>query len=108
MPTFVQEESKLTDRYQTTIPSGVRKQLRLGKGDRIRYRIDAEGRVYIEGAREEAEDPALGAFLDFLESDIRRHPERLLALDGALYERMKNLVGHADVDLDQPLSEEDE
>ncbi|MEO1293927.1 MAG: type II toxin-antitoxin system PrlF family antitoxin, partial [Pseudomonadota bacterium] len=32
MTALAQEVSKLTDRYQTTVPAGVRKQLKLGKG----------------------------------------------------------------------------
>lgn len=105
----VQETSKLTDRYQTTVPSGVRKQLNLGKGDRIRYCTDPDGRVYIEPMREEAPgDPALGAFLDFLEADIRTHPERLEAVGGALHPRLASLVADVEVDLDEPLSPDDE
>jgi len=99
--------SKLTDRYQTTVPSSVRKHLRLGKGDQIRYRTEPGGRVYIEAAREVA-DPALGAFLDFIEADIREHPERLEAFDGALHERLKALVSGVNIDLDAALSANDE
>lgn len=108
MSAFVEEESKLTERYQTTVPSGVRKQLRIGKGDRIRYRVEASGRVYIEAVREGDGDPALGAFLDFVEADIKAHPERLRAFGGALHDRLQALVGHVEVDLDAPLSEDDE
>jgi antitoxin PrlF len=85
MTALAQDVSKLTDRYQTTVPSGVRKQLKLGKGD-----------------------PALGAFLDFMEADIKAHPERLRAFDGALHDRLKTLVGDVDVDLDEALSPDDE
>ena len=35
MSAIAQEVSKLADRYQTTIPSGVRRQLRLEKGIRF-------------------------------------------------------------------------
>ncbi|CTQ51294.1 type II toxin-antitoxin system PrlF family antitoxin [Jannaschia donghaensis] len=108
MTTLVQDVSKLTDRYQTTVPSGVRKQLKLGKGDKIRYCTEPSGRVYIERMRAEEADPALGAFLDFVEADIKAHPEHLRAFDGALHDRLKALVGDADVDLDEPLSLEDE
>lgn len=104
----VQETSKLTDRYQTTIPSGVRKRLRLRKGDRIRYCTEQDGRVYVEPVRDEDADPALGAFLDLLEADIRTHPERLSAFDGALHDRLEALVGDVDVDLDGVLSVDDE
>jgi len=103
-----QDVSKLTDRYQTTVPSGVRKQLKLSKGDQIRYCTEPSGRVYIEPVRAEEGDPALGAFLDFVEADVKAHPERLRAFDGALHDRLKALVGDVDVDLDEPLSPDDE
>jgi antitoxin PrlF len=108
MTSPAQDVSKLTDRYQTTIPSGVRKRLNLGKGDRIRYVTEPSGRVYIEPVRAGESDPALGAFLDFLEADVRAHPERLRAFDGALHDRLEALVGAVDVDLDEPLSPDDE
>ena len=100
--------STLTDRYQTTVPSGVRKQLKLGKGDRIGYFTEPNGRVYIEPVRDAQGDPAIGAFLDFLQADITSHPERLQAFDGALHARLKALVGDMDVDLDAALSPDDE
>jgi antitoxin PrlF len=107
MVALAQDVSKLTDRYQTTVPSGVRKHLQLGKGDQIRYCTEPSGRVYIEAVLETA-DPALGAFLDLLEADIQAHPERLKAFDGALYDRLKALVGDLEVDLDATLSADDE
>ncbi|MEH6726855.1 MAG: type II toxin-antitoxin system PrlF family antitoxin [Hyphomicrobiales bacterium] len=104
----VHEVSKLTDRYQTTVPSGVRKLLKLRKGDQLCYRLDADGRIYLEAADRLDDDPALGAFLNLLETDIAAHPERLTAFDGGLRERMQALVGGTDVDLDAALSPEDE
>lgn len=103
-----QEVSTLTDRYQTTVPSAVRKQLKLVKGDRIAYVIEPNGRVYIEPLRDAEADPALGAFLDFIEADIVKHPERLKAFDGALHARLEALVGDVEVDLDAALSPDDE
>jgi len=108
MTALAQEVSKLTDRYQTTVPSGVRKHLKLGKGDQIRYYTEPNGRVYIEPLRDADGDPALGAFLDFIEADIKVHPERLQGFDGALYARLKALVGDVEVDLDAALSADDE
>ena len=35
MAAISEEFSKITSRYQTTVPSGVRKQLKFGKGDQI-------------------------------------------------------------------------
>ncbi|HAE01102.1 MAG TPA: regulator [Rhodospirillaceae bacterium] len=100
--------SKLTARYQTTVPSGVRKQLKLQKGDQIRYCTDPNGRVYIEPVREAGDDPALGAFLDFLEADIHANPARLQAFSGRLYDRLNGLVGGVDVNIDDSLSPDDE
>ena len=81
---LAQDVSKLTDRYQTTVPASVRKQLKLGKGDQIRYCTEPSGRVYIEPVRSEEEDPVLGAFLDFVEADIKAHPDRNRTFDRAL------------------------
>lgn len=107
MAVLAEDVSKLTDRYQTTVPSAVRKHLQLGKGDQIRYRTEPNGRVYIEAVHD-VPDPALGAFLQLLEADIHAHPERLTAFDGALHERLKALVGDVEVDLDATLSVDDE
>lgn len=51
MTAVVQNVSKLTDRYQTTVPAGARTQLKLGKGDQIRYCTEPNGRVYFEPVR---------------------------------------------------------
>ena len=104
---LAEDTSKLTDRYQTTVPSSVRRQLKLAKGDQIRYRTDETGRVYIEAVRDEA-DPALGAFLDFLEADIKAHPQRLEAFGGTLHDRLQTLVGDIEVDLEEPRSADDD
>ena len=110
MAALVEDYSRLTDRYQTTVPRSVRKQLLLNKGNYIRYRTEADGRVYIEPVRSEPSesDPAVGAFLDLLEADVKTHPERVQAFDGGLRDRMAALVAGIDVDLDAELSPDDE
>lgn len=108
MAVLASEHSKLTDRYQTTVPTGVRRQLNLNKGDRITYQVEENGRVYIEAARDADSDQAMDAFLGFLEADIAAHPERVQSFDGALFGRMQALVGDVDIDLDAPLSPDDE
>ncbi|MER0239005.1 type II toxin-antitoxin system PrlF family antitoxin [Fulvimarina sp. MAC8] len=100
--------STLTERYQTTVPRAVRKQLQLGKGDKIRYRTSSDGRVYIEPVYSEELDPALGPFLDLLENDIRSHPEHLKVFGGNLHRRIEALVGDIEVDLDEAISPDDE
>ena len=47
-------------------------------------------------------------FLDFKAHDLTNHPERLQSIDRGLLERIQALVGHVEIDLDAPLSPDDE
>lgn len=109
MPATLEVESTLTDRYQTTVPETVRRALKLGKRDKLHYTIRPDGDVVITRAAEAREDdPLLGQFLSFLAGDIARHPERVQAVDSALLARIQSLVGQVEVDLDAPLSADEE
>ena len=101
-------ESTLTDRYQTTVPDGVRRALHLGRRDRIRYLIQPNGSVRMERAQPDSDDPAIGAFLDFLEADMLAHPERVRPLTADFAKRVKALVKGVEVKLDQALDPDDE
>lgn len=104
---LINAESSLTDRYQTTVPEPIRLALKLDKRDKIRYTIKPTGEVVIARVDVE-EDPAIGAFLDFLERDIQRNPERLSSFSPAFVKRVKELTKGVEVDLDAPLSPDDE
>jgi antitoxin PrlF len=109
MPVTMQVESTLTDRYQTTVPETVRRALRLGKRDKIHYTIRPDGEVVLTRAvAGESDDPGLTPFLEFLARDLAEHPERLQAVDTGLAKRIQALVGSVEVDLDPPLSADDE
>lgn len=109
MPAPLQVESTLTDRYQTTVPETVRRALRLGKRDKIHYTIRPDGEVVLtRAAVGESDDPALAPFLGLLARDMAEHPERLRALDAGLARRIRALVGGVEIDLDAPLSADDE
>lgn len=108
MPTLIAAESTLTDRYQTTVPDAVRKALKLGKRDKLRYTVQPDGHVLLTRADDADTDPALGAFLSFLASDMTQHPDRLQGLDPALVQRVQELTTGVAVDLDAPLSADDE
>lgn len=101
-------ESTLTDRYQTTIPDAVCKVLGLKKRDKICYTIEPDGRVLISRANQTESDPILGQFLDFLAQDIEKNPQHLQALSSDLVTHVLSLVDEVDLDLDAPLSDEDE
>ena len=103
-------ESALTDRYQTTVPQPVRRALGLRKRDRICYAIRANGEVVLQRLCPEPveDDPALAPFLALLQQDIAAHPERLLPITANLAGRLQELVGGIEVNLDAPLSHDDD
>lgn len=104
----LQTESTLTDRYQTTVPSVVRKALHLGKKDKIKFTVESNGSVTLSRVEQSKEDPALNAFLSFLGKDIQHHPERIQFLSAALKSKVDNLISGVEIDLDAPLCDEDE
>ena len=112
MPTAIplfEAESTLTDRYQTTVPEPVRLALKLSRRDKLRYELRPDGSVVMTRAeRADEEDPVLEQFLEFMARDLTSHPERLQAIDHGLLSRIQALVGNVDVDLDAPLSPNDE
>lgn len=109
MPATLEAESTLTDRYQTTVPETVRRALRLGKRDKIHYTIRPNGEVVLtRAAPGDSDDPALMPFLGLLARDMAEHPERLQAVDAGLAQRIQALVGGVEVDLEAPLSANDE
>ncbi|NBD95017.1 MAG: type II toxin-antitoxin system PrlF family antitoxin [Gammaproteobacteria bacterium] len=103
----IEAESRLTDRYQTTVPADVRKALALEKRDRLHYEVRPNGEVVLTRSGDN-DDPALAAFLNFLADDMTRHPERLRGMDPSLARRIESLVDGVEVDLDAPLYDEDE
>lgn len=109
MTATLEVESTLTDRYQTTVPEMVRRSLRLGKRDKVHYSIRPNGEVVLSRAEvSETDDPVLGQFLGFLSREIAEHPDRLQALDASFVQRLQSLTMGVEVDLDAPLSADDE
>lgn len=94
--------SSVTERFQTTIPKGVRDALGIRRGDTISYEL-AGDQVVLKRAGTASDDPALLGFLDLLERDIANHGSRLAPVPEALVEQGRRLVGHVEVDLDAPL-----
>jgi antitoxin PrlF len=107
---FVMEaESSLTDRYQTTVPETVRRALKLGKRDKIHYKVKSTGEVVmLRASADDEEDPAFGPFLAFLARDIENHPEKLRSFSPAFVQRVQELTKDVEIDLDAALSPDDE
>lgn len=99
-------QSTLTDRYQTTIPNAVRKQLGLGKRDLIEFLQAEDGSIVLRRA-----DPSpieefpteLLAWLDFIEKDHRQNPGQFRVLDDEFFAEARGLVGDLEVDLEADL-----
>jgi antitoxin PrlF len=97
-------ESVITAKSQTTLPSGVRKALGVGPGDRLAYVVEGD-RAVIMKAKPTAtdEDPVVDAFLAFLEHDMVAHPDRLAGLTTELIESARALTDGVEADLDAPI-----
>jgi antitoxin PrlF len=95
-------KSVITAKSQTTLPSGVRRALNVGPGDRLAYIVEGD-RAVIMKAEADVDDPAIGAFLDFLAHDMVTHPERLTGLTPDLIARAQALTNGMAVDIDAPI-----
>lgn len=99
-------EATITERGQTTVPAAIRKMLGIHKGAVV-FKALADGTVLIEPKQEESEeDPAIAAFLAFLEKDIVNNPQNLVPFDKALMDEVDELVAGVEVDMDAPLEDE--
>lgn len=103
-------EATVTDRGQTTVPSQVRKMLHVGKRDRLVFRGMPDGTVVI-ARKEESHthtDPVISQFLQVLENDMR---DRGLAAIRPIPETYLNdlrELSKLDIDLDGPLTDDEE
>lgn len=101
-------ESTLTDRFQTTVPSVVRQALHLGKKDKIKFIIQPNGNVMLSRVEPTQSDPVVESFLAFIANDMQKHPEKLQPLTASMRDRVELLTAGIELDLDAPLTDEDE
>jgi antitoxin PrlF len=98
-------EATITERGQTTVPAPIRKMLGVKKGP-IVFKGLSDGTVVIEPKEGSTPDPVIEKFLDFLEKDMEKHPQRLAPLTQEMLDEIHDLVGHLDIDLDAPLDDD--
>ena len=80
-----------------------------GTSAAVTVRLRPSGEVVLARASgSENDDPVLGQFLGFLAHDIATHPGQLQWVSSDFVQRVQLLVGEVDVDLNAPLSEDDE
>ncbi len=93
--------SRITERSQTTVPRGVRAALGLQPGERLGYIIEGdEVKLVNASAIEEAGDPVLDQFLEFLASDISGARHNVAAFPTSLLERARALTAGVVIDHD--------
>lgn len=87
-------ESSVTERYQTTVPNGVRKALGVQGRDRLAWEIRGDEAIVRRAPQvvDEEDDPALEPFLRLLAADIEAHPERLQGMPEHLYRSILELT----------------
>jgi antitoxin PrlF len=93
-------ESTVTQRYQTTVPNGVRKALGVQGSDRLVWEIQGDQAIVRRASAVEVEedDPALEPFLRMLAADIETHPEHLRGIPECLYRSILELTEGVDFD----------
>jgi len=107
MTSLLRKESTVTAKGQTTVPKAVRQALGVDYGGRIAFFVDDQHRVYLEKAIEQASDPVVDRFLEFLAQDMSQHPgASIVPLPASLRDRMMALVGNIDTDLDADIDGE--
>ncbi len=104
----LEDESTVTKRGQTTIPSAIRKVLKVTKDDdRIVYRVQRDGSVIIS-KKQGPEDPIVAEFLEFIANDTRNNFSSLRPVTPEWLSGVLKLVNGVEIDLDAPLSPDDE
>ncbi|THV22932.1 type II toxin-antitoxin system PrlF family antitoxin [Peteryoungia ipomoeae] len=102
--TTLSVDATITARGQTTVPSAIRKMLGVETGQ-ITFRALSNGTVVIEAKIEdEQEDPAIGAFLQFLEQDIARG--NVVPLQQTLLDELDDLLEGEKVDMNDALPDD--
>lgn len=96
----IHEVATLTSKGQITLPKSIRQVLGVDAGGKVSFDLRG-GTVVVSRAEAEHEDPAIGAFLDLLEADIRTG-QHVHALPDDLAHAMLAATGRA-VDLDDPI-----
>ena len=98
--TALHEVTTLTSKGQLTLPKSIRQALGVTTGGKVAFDL-RDGEVRVSRVVGEHEDPAIHAFLDLLEADIRAC-RGVRLLPETLSKAMLAQSGHA-VDLDEDI-----
>ena len=96
----IHEIATVTSKGQITLPKPIRQALGIGVGGKVAFDLRGTD-VVVTRADDEHEDPAIGAFLALLESDIKSG-KHLSSMPDDLAQTMLNNLHHT-VDLDEKI-----
>jgi antitoxin PrlF len=96
----IQELATLTSKGQITLPKAVRQLLGVEIGGKVAFEV-RDGEVIVTSATSAHSDPAIGCFLDLLETDIR-HGRHTGSLPDDLSRAMLASAGRA-IDIPEEL-----
>ncbi|MDE0223485.1 MAG: type II toxin-antitoxin system PrlF family antitoxin [Spirochaetaceae bacterium] len=98
---IIHEVATMTAKGQITVPKPIRQALGADAGTKVTFELHGNGQISVSRADAEHEDPAIGAFLDLLERDIKA---------GRLIEQLPDGLARTvledtelDVDLHEPI-----
>ena len=103
MAARVGEASKVGGRSRRAASKALSTNLKSLNRDSNRPGGESTERVGMESDESTEDEQFVGPFLDLIDADIKKHPERVKPLNGALLDRAAELVNDIDVDLDMPL-----
>ncbi len=101
-------EATITSRGQTTLPSAIRRALKVGTQGAIVFRIEDSGQITVAKKEAVNEDPVIGQFLSFLAADMMARPMALRPVTADWLAGLQYLVKDVPIDLDAALSADDE
>jgi len=96
----IHEVATVTSKGQITLPKPIRQALGIGVGGKVAFDLRGSD-VVVSRADEEHKDPAIGAFLALLESDIKSG-KHLSSMPEDLVQAMLANLDHT-VDLDEEI-----
>ena len=98
MAAILEKASTVYRKGQTTLPVEVRHALGVHPGDSVTFRVEGDGTVLVRRTEEQDDDPAIGAFLEFLARDIGQRPEAIQPLTASLEASLREITAKTVID----------
>ncbi len=87
---IIHEVATMVAKGQISLPKTVRQALGADVGAKVAFELHEDGQIIVSRAAAEHEDPAIGSFLDLLDSDIRADRHVRAIPDGLVQGMLKH------------------